>query len=582
MYEVLSRCGMSRVGRLSLGETELVTPNVFFIRGKGWPTASYAGAFLAARRGARSLAVDGLPPGKPPPLLARPISMEEVAFPSQEEQGDIAFVSDPKAAAGTNTEVVALQNAVEYLRYPKRYAHSVQALREAAGYQRAIYAPLLATPSNLPILTYCGIDLVDILRVVYDGGRGLFHTTEGPEPIDRFEEWPCMCPSCARKDLLGHNLRALVSELRKVKAAIIAGTLRELVERRVSNDPWMTSVLREFDYRCYDWQELHFPVVGPPLKAYSRESLHRPDVVRYRRRLKERYHRPPSAPVLLLLPCSARKPYSTSRSHRLFRSILRACGNPWAVHPVVVTSPLGLVPLELELSYPAQHYDIPVTGDWSEDEAAVLKEDVQGFLSSNNYQTVVVHLGPEAKLLDSVMVDATVTSREKPRSPEALASLREALEKATSEVSIVPSWKRHAEDHQVRAAFQFGSGGEALVAGCTVRGRYPNLRLLREGTQVAALSGDRGMFSLTLEGGRILAERGLYWVEIDDFYPEGNVFAIGVLDAHDAVRVGDDVVVKHGDEVRAVGVARMNPSEMIGSDRGEAVHVRHKVSPAGA
>ncbi len=121
-----------------------------------------------------------------------------------------------------------------------------------------------------------------------------------------------------------------------------------------------------------------------------------------------------------------------------------------------------------------------------------------------------------------------------------------------------------------------------MVAGCTVRGRYPNLRLLREGTQVAALSGDRGMFSLTLEGGRILAERGLYWVEIDDFYPEGNVFAIGVLDAHDAVRVGDDVVVKHGDEVRAVGVARMNPSEMIGSDRGEAVHVRHKVSPAGA
>src|SRR5439155_18618970 len=31
-------------------------------------------------------------------------------------------------------------------------------------------------------------------------------------------------------------------------------------------------------------------------------------------RIRERYRKPPSARVLLLLPCSARKPYSTSRS----------------------------------------------------------------------------------------------------------------------------------------------------------------------------------------------------------------------------------------------------------------------------
>src|SRR5438094_9701488 len=108
--------------------------------------------------------------------------------------------------------------------------------------------------------------------------------------------------------------------------------------------------------------------------AYSHESLHRPEIVRFRRRIRERYRKPPSARVLLLLPCSARKPYSASRSHRRFREAIQACRNPSVVHEVIVTSPLGLIPRELERFYPAGAYDIPVTGDWSRDHAAIVAE----------------------------------------------------------------------------------------------------------------------------------------------------------------------------------------------------------------
>ena len=63
-------------------------------------------------------------------------------------------------------------------------------------------------------------------------------------------------------------------------------------------------------------------------------------------------------------------------------------------------------------------------------------------------------------------------------------------------------------------------------------------------------------------------------MDIEDFVPKGNVFAVGVTGATSDVRVGSDVAVVHGGSVRAVGVARMHAREMVELRRGEAVHVR--------
>jgi archaeosine synthase len=90
------------------------------------------------------------------------------------------------------------------------------------------------------------------------------------------------------------------------------------------------------------------------------------------------------------------------------------------------------------------------------------------------------------------------------------------------------------------------------------------------------LVGDRGMISLTLEGGKILANKRKYFVEIDDFKLKGDVFAVGVIDADHDIRIGDDVVITHKNILKGVGVAMMNPDEMIESKKGVAVKVRHK------
>jgi predicted RNA-binding protein len=47
------------------------------------------------------------------------------------------------------------------------------------------------------------------------------------------------------------------------------------------------------------------------------------------------------------------------------------------------------------------------------------------------------------------------------------------------------------------------------------------------------------------------------------------------MNASKEIRIGDDVAVVHGKDVRAVGVAQMTPVEMELAERGEAVHIRH-------
>jgi len=108
-----------------------------------------------------------------------------------------------------------------------------------------------------------------------------------------------------------------------------------------------------------------------------------------------------------------------------------------------------------------------------------------------------------------------------------------------------------------------------------VTGRWPNQRIMGKKGQMGMLTGERGMISLTLEGGEVLANNDAYCVDIEDFMPRGNLFAVGVTKASKDIRIGDDVAVVHDREVRAVGVARMAPPEMDLAGRGEAVRVRH-------
>ncbi len=590
MLDVGERCGAARIGSWRAKALALDLPCILFFTSPRFPPPSFAEALLSSiqvsdkrpvvvDRGSVFLPREGPPDSSIPPDMAVPPGLDAPESASR-EGGPFDVVTSAQAVSASKAEAFVLGGAASLLSGPREFARLITELRGAVGPGSVLYAPGLAMPSNLALLAYCGIDVVDSVAVLLEASRGKWLNQDGYWPRDNLNRPPCRCPGCmsgdVRRALFEHNEIALWEEMELVKASIMSGELREHVERRSANDPWNTAVLRHLDLRHYDFQEMHFPVVGWRVRAYAHQSLTRPDILRFRRRIRERHSKPPSAKVLLLLPCSARKPYVLSRSHRLFREAVMASRNPWAVHEVIVTSPLGIVPRELESVYPAAHYDIPVTGDWNLDEAAIVREDLKSYLERNAYDRIIAHLDVERPFVEDILDGAIFTCRGRITDSVSLESMAAALRDAVENTPKVQRARRFMEDMTALARFQFGDSGEKLVESAEFRGRYPAIKIIRDGTQLAMLT-ERGLLSLTLDGGRVLSQSNVYCVEIDDFYPQGSVFAVGVSDADAGIRIGDDVVVRRGQDVRAVGVAEMPGKEMIESERGVAVRVRHAV-----
>ena len=137
---------------------------------------------------------------------------------------------------------------------------------------------------------------------------------------------------------------------------------------------------------------------------------------------------------------------------------------------------------------------------------------------------------------------------------------------------------RKKENVKSFASYQFGSKiADSLIKDCEIKGRYPNLRIMYKNKQFGMITQERGLISLTLDGGQIIANSGKFWVEIyDDFILKGSVFAPGIKDADETIRISDEVVIIKNKKIFAVGVALMNGKEMKESLHGEAVKTRHR------
>ena len=469
-----------------------------------------------------------------------------------------------------DSEVVVVPNAFDVKGDFRRMVDQVMKARKAAGFGRVLVMLGIAEPANLALLSYMGVDVVDDSFCRAAGINGVSLIPEGNVASD--------------EDCSEDNVSELDREAAKVARFIGAGRLRELVDQRSFSSADEVAALRIFDAEGYGYQEECCSTTGCRFSCNTVQALRRPDIARYQKVLSERYVVPSHKKVLLLLPCSAKKPYHTSKTHKLFASAIHTASHDTLVHEVIVTSPLGIVPRELDAMYPANSYDIPVTGEGKCEEKATIRRMLKELLEKGHYEKVVCHLGEDAELVEGLCDGMVETVVGDPVSPKSLENLDKALRDATKGMEPVDYLVDRREAIRSVLSFQFGKDvADAIMDENTYGiGKFPYWKVFREDpenrqkkTQLCMMSPERGMFSLTMDGAEIIAGMGRNIVEMQDFELKGSLFAVGVDKADHGLRIGDEAIVVCGGKVRGVGVAAMCGAEMEQMKRGIAVKMRH-------
>ena len=450
--------------------------------------------------------------------------------------------------------IVALIDAPQLAERPGKLVEALDAIRRRFP-TSLIWTPGIGGPDNCALLSWMGVDLFDFSRSQEAVARGVILTEDGPREPEL---------TAGEESDLQTQLEAWERALGATRSAIREGTIRQLAERQALSSPRSVERLRRHDSIMAEKASIEAgsaaleSVVkeGTRLLCHSYSSRDDPLIQNWRRRVSQ-LHTPPNhqSKVMVLLPCSAKKPYRLSQSHRRFQRAIPTRG----VNQVMVTAPLGLVPRELEDFWPAAHYDIPVTGDWDIDELQVIREMVRSYATRNEFELVINHSGidieiPKVHVIDTRQGDSA-------GSQNSLNNLQEAIEDASKEYRLQNPKESIHRLEKLKSASRFQHGTDDWLEGTKVSGRPPIFRIEKERTQIALWNPRSGRFSFSKAALPILdACNALPRVElISNFDWRGDIFSTNVSKADRNIRTGDEILVFQDGTL--VGSARAEASE---------------------
>lgn len=493
--------------------------------------------------------------------------------------------------------LVNLFNISQFLRRPRQLIEKLFSLHSAINQRNILYAPSVP-PFYFPLLSYLGIDIFDASFAVLASIKGLFLVDEGiylaKKPFPN-----CSCSACynAGDDefssvLLKHNILVTENQINRCRWAIREGKLWDLVRRTAVDIPEILVAMRLLKH-YYGFLEGHSPIFKPhQLVATTQEDLWRPEVVRYRQRIRERYSPPLNATLCIVLPCSAKKPYSLSKSHQQFSKALKPFRRKANLIELMLTSPLGAVPRTLERSYPAASYDIPVTGDWSLEEQIVIQQAFETIFDKLPPDTpILVHLKSNERMM---LREALQNSKkpiffnefaDSPHSGESLRELYLMLNKVLE--SKPPPLSRIDKRYQVikdTVDYQFGkeASKELLDGSEGIKGKIQyRMQVFAENRLILTYHADSGMITLSWRAAEQLGEKKIHSINFDGDELKGSTLFCGAISAADEnIRPGDEVVILNSKE-QLVGIGRAILSSRALSElqRGPGVKIRHKRSP---
>lgn len=442
-----------------------------------------------------------------------------------------------------------------FLLRSKRTVRLILDLKGKVGYQRLLYIPGVSDPYVIPQLHLLGIDVFDNINAELEQAHGIFYTMFG-----RSKE---------RLKVQGTNTQFIENMLTYLSHGVVNMTLMEIVERwRVSAKS--TEILRRLTVDFKENFETVYPRFTGSIMASDLSSMRRPDIVRFNEFVSGEYRKPNGLSTALFIPCSARKPYSQSKSHIALHEALGKRGR--SIHELILTAPITIVPRDLEETYPPGFYDIPVTGTWFIDEKAAILDSIDAFLVNNSYDRIILFLPEDMQFVgDHLKGKSTFILWDKSKEDQ-FKPLTDYLDEV-GDVSVRRDWEK--EKLTSMAKYQFGSWIEPYLKDMKVT-RMFNQFMLSDGNKPYFILNQKvGKLTIHKNAADIFLKHGKFLVNIDDFKPTANVYAMGIKDCTPDIRQEDEVVMHHDGVFRGTGIAKMSSSIMKQTDRGIAIKVRN-------
>ncbi len=437
--------------------------------------------------------------------------------------------------------IVVLLDAVQLAAQPGKLVKAIQTLKHRFP-GALLWTPGLGGPDNVAVLAWFGVDLFDTSRVRLALSTGHLLTSYGPR-----------LPVGDEKLDMEDALHRYHQVIRSVQSAIETGTLRRLAQQQSLNSPRLVEHMRYFDSLVrtkVDVLRTH-PSGIDTIEFMAQESHLDPEVCAWIEFMTERYCVPEGLDhTLILLPCSERKPYRLSKSHRKFIEAIASNG----CHEVMVTSPLGLVPRDLEDVWPAAFYDIPVTGDWTGDELERIQSMTQSLVQRHNYRCVINHSGVEIDLDGIEVIDTRQGESSGART--SLQRLKEAVNHSKQEYELRRRKGESVNMDRFKSISRYLYGSDGWLDGCRIRGKPPRWRIERDGKQVALWLFDRAGFAFSKEAISSLFEHEILpCIHLKSSIKWKGDLHLGIIDSYDEnIRRGQDLLVLQDE--KPIGLAR--------------------------
>jgi len=313
-------------------------------------------------------------------------------------------------------------------------------------------------PFMFSLAVALGCDFFDSAAYAIYARENRCMTEHGTQRLNELEYFPCPCPKCTKitpKEALEmltkerqaflaeHNLYACQAEIKRIKQAIKNGRLWEHLEMRAHGHPTLLQALKALK-KYEDYIEKHSPAVKKSgIFFFDSTGLTRPEVVRHRKKLRERYSPPKEAKILLLIPQTKTKPFSKSKelkeTAKLLHNKFKEHQNK--IHICIYAPPLGVVPAELDEVYPLSQHETILPPD--KETIEYVTKQITDYINNTNYETIVLLNNPE-NWNKNILNTCKKTCRKKnikfkylnikeKRSKSMLTSLKKILQKTLSE-----------------------------------------------------------------------------------------------------------------------------------------------------